>query len=427
MVTGARERPMADTERPKYRILYHHRTHDLDGQRVHIREIQTALRAGGHTVIEVSPLPTSEMAGAARARNWKRDWLVRLVRLAPKGLYECVEWGYNVVGYWTLSQAIRRVRPDFIYERYAVNSVAGVWASRKHRIPLLLEVNSPLADEKHSQGRLVLHRLARYGERYVLCRASRVLAVSAVLRKILVEESGADPARTVVIHNGVRSEAFARAHQSRAATRDSLGLDGRVVIGSVAFFLNWHGIDQLLEAVAEHSSLRERVHVLLVGDGPAIPELKAFVSQRGLNRVVTFLGATRHDQVPDLVSAMDIVVLPRATEYASPLKLFEYMAAGKAIVAPRQENLMEVLTDGVDALCFAPGQPKALAAILQRLVDDDVLRGRLGRAARTTVEREGFTWTRNAARIIQVFEGVMRVLDSPVGQRESRLAAAVDP
>jgi glycosyltransferase involved in cell wall biosynthesis len=392
--------------RRSYRVLYHHRTQDLDGQRVHILEVQAALRRAGHVVVEVAPVRATEAAGSVREKNWKRDLLVTTMSSMPRGLYECFEWAYNLIGYRALSKAIRQIRPDFIYERYSANTIAGVWAAKKHGIPLLLEVNSPLADEKRQQGRLWFFRIARALEGFAFRNATRVLVVTEALKAILIERAGLDPQRVLVIHNGVRPQTFDRSESERAASREGMKLGQRPVIGSVAFFLEWHGLDRLLECISRDEMLRGGVDVLLVGDGPAVPRLKQMAASAGLEGYVRFTGSVPHDSVPALLSAMDIVVLPKAQPYASPLKLFEYLAAGKAIVAPRQSNFMEVLTEGVDALCFSPDDADELRRTLRVLVQDDDLRQRLGTAARETIQQRGLTWEANADRIIEAFEQI---------------------
>jgi glycosyltransferase involved in cell wall biosynthesis len=123
---------------------------------------------------------------------------------------------------------------------------------------------------------------------------------------------------------------------------------------------------------------------------------------------VIFFGSVPHEDVPPLVEAMDVVLIPRAIEYASPLKLFEYMAARKAIVAARQPNLEEVLTDGTDVLFFAPENQAQLQSALLRLVRDEPLRRRLAAAARHTIDRKNLTWDGNAARIVHAFEEAAR-------------------
>ena len=101
---------------------------------------------------------------------------------------------------------------------------------------------------------------------------------------------------------------------------------------------------------------------------------------------------------------MDVaVVADDRTRVASPMKLIEYMAMARAVVAPRLDNITDIVTDGVDGLLFAPGDRSSLAHTLQRLVADAGLRGALGRAARATVERAR-TWRHNATRVIALLD-----------------------
>jgi glycosyltransferase involved in cell wall biosynthesis len=402
------------------KILYHHRTQALDGMRVHIRAIQDALRAAGHEVLEVAPVAADEMAGTVPVPTLKRRFLGLLARLAPPGAYDLLELGYNLVGYRKLVAAIRRFRPDFIYERYCANTVAGVWAARKFGVPLLLEVNSPLAEEKRRLGKVGFPGLCRRLEGYVFRNATRVLAVTGVLQRLLLAQPGLSAERVLVVQNGVCPEEFTCSDEAAAARRQALGLQGRVVVGSVGFFREWHGIDLLLQCVARNPFLRERVGVLLVGGGLTWAALKELAGRLGIADQVVFTGAVPHNEVPSYLAAIDVAVIPRAVEYASPLKLFEYMAAGKAIVAPRQDNLMEVLTEGVDGVCFTPEDAAGLEAALPPLVSDDALRRRLGAEAQRTIERRGLTWEGNAARIVQVFEEVR------AGRTEPRLLARTE-
>jgi len=386
------------------RILYHHRTQALDGQRVHIRELQDALRAAGHDVLEVAPVAAAELAGAKPMPTWRRRCFGLMAALAPPGIYDLLELGYNLVGYRKLAGAIQHFRPDFIYERYAANTVAGVWASHKFGVPLLLEVNSPLAEEKRRLGTVRFHGLCRRMESYTLRHATCVLAVTGVLQQILAAQEGMPLDRILVVQNGVRPEAFRCSAAARNAQRHMLGLEERIVIGAIGFFREWHGIDLLLRCVARSPLLRKRVSVLLVGKGQALSGLKALAGQLGLKEQVVFTGAVPHDQVPSYLAAIDVALIPRAVEYASPLKLFEYMAAGKAIVAPRQENLLEVLAEDVDALCFDPENMTSLETALVQAVSDHGLRARLGEEARRTIEKRGLTWEGNAVRLVQAFE-----------------------
>jgi glycosyltransferase involved in cell wall biosynthesis len=99
------------------------------------------------------------------------------------------------------------------------------------------------------------------------------------------------------------------------------------------------------------------------------------------------------------MAAFDIALVPKAVEYASPLKLFEYMALGKAIVAPDQPNIREVLTPNVNAVLFKPEQANDMASAILRLANNVGYRDQLGRAARAAIDARGFTWRANAERI----------------------------
>jgi glycosyltransferase involved in cell wall biosynthesis len=388
-----------------YTILYHHRTQALDGQRVHIREIQDALRADGHRVVEVSVLKSDERAGAVAKKSALRWFFDRVQAIVPLWARELMEYSYNAFGTVAVLRAALRERPDFIYERYALHTVAGVWVARCLRVPLLLEVNSPLAAERDAlmRGRFRLAWLSHVVERYILRRATRVLAVSRVLADAIAADAGLDPAKIEVIHNGVDLQRFT-ATSNRASLPQALVRTNRVIAGAVAFFLPWHGIDRLLRIIGGAPRLRNRLTLLLIGDGPAIPELRKLAADYGLGDTVHFYGTVPHDEIPGVLSAIDIAVIPRAVSYASPLKLFEYMAAGKAIVAPRQANVLEVAREGAEILCFSPDDVQTLEQHLTTLVDNAAERERLGEAARARLVHDERTWRANARRIVDVFE-----------------------
>jgi glycosyltransferase involved in cell wall biosynthesis len=119
---------------------------------------------------------------------------------------------------------------------------------------------------------------------------------------------------------------------------------------------------------------------------------------------VTLAGLVGHERLPDYLAAFDIALQPSAVDYASPLKLFEYMATGKAIVAPNQANIREVVADGRTALLFDPANHGSFREAVLALARNDELRQDLGRAARQSVLDRGFTWTENARRVSQLYK-----------------------
>lgn len=373
------------------KILYHHRTASADGQAVHIEELIGALRERGHEVRIVGPALDSE-ADPTHGLSW----VGRLKAHLPKALYELLELAYSAVAYWRLAREAARFQPDFIYERYNLFMVAGVLIAKRYRLPLILEVNSPLALERGQHGGLGLPGLARWVEGWVWRSADRVLPVTRVLAGY-VEEYGVPAGRVAVIPNGVNEAHFAAAPPADAA-KEALGLAGRLVLGFTGFVRDWHGVDKVIRWMADSRS-PAHAQLLVVGDGPARGDLERLALELRIAERVTFTGVVPRGRLPRYVAAFDIALQPAVVAYASPLKLFEYLALGKAILAPQTPNLGEVLEHGRNSLLFAAEQPGALEDALDRLCGDAGLRARLGQAARDTIHEGRYTWLGNAEKI----------------------------
>lgn len=361
-------------------ILYHHRTKSRDGQAVHIRELIAALRRGGHAVHEwaLSKGDSGDMGSESGV-------LGGLAALAPRAAYELLEHSYGPLVAPRLVRAGKEVEAEVLYERHALNNTAGVRAARRLGIPLLLEVNSPLTRERSAHEKLVFQGWSGRSERWVLDAADRLLVVSQVLGDMLVAD-GVDPDKVHVIPNGADLSCY---------PVDVTDTHEGLVVGFSGFFRPWHDIESLVTALAD-GVLPASTRLLLVGDGPSRKSIEELARQRGVSDRVSITGAVERESIPGLLRSMDICVQPAATPWASPLKLFEYMAAGKAIVACDQENLREVLEHERTALLFEPGK---MTAAVARLAHDEGLREAMGRAARAEVERRPYTWDGNAAHV----------------------------
>lgn len=372
------------------KILYHHRIASKDGQYVHIEGIVSALRGLGHDVILTGPeLAQNQTFGGES--GWVR-WLKRWI---PGALYEAAEFGYSFLDYFRLSRAIRRHRPDFVYERYNLFFVSGLWARRRHRVPWLVEVNAPLFDERCAYGGIRLKWLARWSERSVWRGADQVFAVTQVLAQ-RVEREGVPRTRLAVTPNGIDTAAF-EGLPLRAEAKQCLGLEERVVLGFTGFVRQWHGLERVLDVMQR---LRVPSQFVLVGDGPARVELEQRALALGLAANITFTGVVERSQVVGLINAFDIALQPDVVAYASPLKLFEYLAAGCAIVAPDRPNIREILIHDVNAWLFDPDDPDGFTEAVARLANDAALRQRLGNAAKATIHQRHLTWSGNAERIL---------------------------
>lgn len=376
------------------KILYHHRTASKDGQAVHIEEMVHALRALGHEVRVVAPA-AADAASAPMGQDL--GWVHKLRQRLPGAVYELLELAYTGVAYRRLAAAAREFQPDVIYERYNLYLLAGLLLKRRLGVPLLLEVNAPLVHERSKFGGLKLQRLARWAEGQAWRGADAVLPVTHVLGQY-VSAYGVPAQRMVVIPNGINEAHFAQAPTPDEA-KQRLGWPGALVLGFTGFVRDWHGVDRVIRWMASPAAPRQ-ARLLIVGDGPARADLEALARQLDLGERVRFTGVIDRALVPAHVAAFDIALQPAVVDYASPLKLFEYLALGKAIVAPRQPNLEEVLQDGENALMFSPSDPGALEAALQRLCEDTALRQRVAEGARASIPQQGLTWRGNAQRVV---------------------------
>ena len=225
------------------------------------------------------------------------------------------------------------------------------------------------------------------------------LAVSEGVRDYLVSQGGLNPAKIRVVANGVDVAAIDAARPGEEVRRE-LGLpEGAPVIGLVGRLDHWgKGHKELFEAMA---SLRERhpVHALIVGGGRRMEEVRQSAESLGLAGAVHFLGP--RPDVPDLLNAMDIFVLPSYSEGVS-LALLEAMAAGLPVVATAVGGLPEVVTDGETGLLIPPRDAGALAGALARLLTDPALARRLGANARAHV-REHYSLDRLGREINEIY------------------------
>ena len=381
------------------RILFHHRIASRDGQSVHLEELMAALQRLGHEIILVGPAAFAEtdFGGSNSAVD-------RIKKLIPAWLYEPLEIAYNLKAYSRLRAAVRKHRPDIIYERFSLYLFAGVWVHRRTGLPLVLEVNSPLFEERARNDGLRLHRIGRWAQTYIWRNADHLFPVTGVLAKTIAAY-GVPPARITVIPNGVDP---ARFHADRdAGVTQGAGAKPQITLGFTGFIRDWNAVHRLIDFAAAHRDAYD-IKVLVVGDGPARAFLEEHARQRGIPDRLTITGIVGRDAVTKYVTSFDIAVLPDVTPYSSPLKLFEYMQLGSAIVGPDMENIREILTDGQDALLFAPDVANSLEAALLRLCADSALRARLGAAAQETILRKSLTWAGSAERVVAVAQAILQ-------------------
>ena len=381
---------------------------------MHIRAFVRALTDLGHEVTVVCSRASSpksletELQAAVRpvpVSAWNNA-LARAVRSGNRFLGRDVQQNadavravHNLRFLKAAAAAARELDPDFIYERYSLWCLAGLRLAKVRAIPLVLEVNAPLAyEQQRYRAGLTCPPLARWVERTIWGKANLLITVSESLRS-QVQRVGVAPTRIHVLPNAVDRRLFHLGLEGEPV-RERFNLDARFVIGFVGTFKGWHGVDLLVAAFQELHRADPSTHLLLVGDGPLRAGFEDEVRKTGLEEAVTFAGGVAHQDVPHYLAAMDVAVAPYPALdqfYYSPLKLFEYMAAGRAVVASRIGQVAEMVADGVTGLLYEPGDRAGLVDCIRRLRKDAALRSELGRKASAACSEH--TWSQNAARV----------------------------
>ncbi|GAA4518348.1 hypothetical protein GCM10023160_00250 [Brachybacterium paraconglomeratum] len=217
--------------------------------------------------------------------------------------------------------------------------------------------------------------------------ATRVLAITEALKAELVDR-GVDAEKITLVPNGVDTARFTPIPRDEELATE-LGVQGRTVIGYVGTVVDYEGLNLLLTAARELRRTREDFHVLIVGDGAQLDSLRAVAEDEDLGDVVSFIGRVPHDEVERYYSIIDITPFPRlplpVCEMVSPLKPFEAMAMGKAVIASDVAALAEIVTPDVNGLLHAKGSSDSLQEQLTRLLDDPELLLELGENSRQWV------------------------------------------
>ena len=262
--------------------------------------------------------------------------------------------------------AARRCGVPFVYE------MRGFW-----------EVTRSSSDPQFSHTRTYRH--IRLFETSVARAADRVITLTEGMRRNLVER-GVPEDRVSVVPNGVDSDRFVpRERDAELASRLDLPAD-EPVIGYIGSFVEYEGIDDLVEAAGVLAGQGRRFRLLLVGDGLSLSDVRAKIEAAGLQRRAVLTGRVPHEDIARYYSLVDICPYPRkpweVCEIVSPLKPFEAMAQEKPVVVSRTAALEEIVIDGATGVVFDAGSIPALARALAGLLDDSDLRQRLGGAAR---------------------------------------------
>jgi len=370
---------------------------DPGAENTHSSEIVRHLVKAG---IEVTVLHPSRSGvaglGAAECRP----------RIAPARLLRRV-W-FQVWLFWILRRAMSH---DVIYVRQAAFMLVPALLRRRLGIPIVAEFNTSFGVVRPARALAFLIPLLKNIERRSLKEYDAVITVSSSLREILVAAYGVSPSKITVIHNGTNLELMRPL--AKTECRKRLGLpDDAFVVAFVGNLHMWQGIGPLLQAIA--SIRRENnaaIHLVVAGTSQYLPTFKTQASELGLQRHAHFLGAVPYSRVPEIIGAADVAAAPGdasgSVDYRirSPLKVYEYLACGRPVVAGDLETIRELFWSKRIGFLTAPGNVTQLARAIETLRSQPNLIIEMGANARRVAE-ESLSWSAVTDQVVGILRAV---------------------
>jgi glycosyltransferase involved in cell wall biosynthesis len=242
-------------------------------------------------------------------------------------------------------------------------------------------------------------------ERLTIWRVSHCFAVSAIVKEHIVNYLGVSESKISVVENGVDTDMF-NMDKYGSSEKKKLQLENNFIIGFVGTFKPWHGFDYLIELMYILKSDYVDIKLLAVGDSQERYIYEKKIQDKGLKGSFIFAGHVQHSDIPKYISVMDITIAPHDRDsfqniggfHGSPLKIFEYMAMGKPVIATPIGQITDIIEDNISGRLIFSDQIDELKKAVIRLYEDRDYRILLGENARKVV-MEKYTWEINARKI----------------------------
>lgn len=368
------------------------------GYATHMREMIHAFRAEGHEVKTL--IMGGEQLVKITDNTSSNNSLLKhtLKKMIPSILWETLKdirlLGFDKKAAAVLCSTIKEWKPDLIYERCTYLQLSGVVTAKTINIPHVYEINAPFVKERIGMsGKSLLNKRASQLEKMQVENTSLPVVVSSALRDYFAGEYGIAKDRFLIVPNAIQEDQPPFS-QNVSIQQELTQRNIKTLFGFVGSIFPWHGIDLLTRAFGELAETYPGIGLMIVGDGETLPALKAEIQQWKCADRIWFVGNVAHKNVYSYIDAMDCTLMVKSNWYGSPVKIFEYGARNKPIIAPDTIPVRDVMEPGLDGLLIQP-TVEAIKQAMEYFLQHPAEMGQMANHFHTKVKSK-YQWRKNA-------------------------------
>lgn len=363
-----------------------------DAQTVHIRELIYNFSKENRTFL---------FAPLSKNNNLNIENFIQIPSIKPFFFLSSLFYQIYLILY--LFVYVRKYSPHVLYCRYSNLMFSPLIISKLFHVPIIFEINGLLSEETKVSSNVRSHSLIlkflRSNEGFLCKNANHIVAVTPGIKKAIMEDY--QISHITVIKNGANTDFFKPMDTFDAKLKVGLDINAKYIsfIGNLAA---WQGVEYFIKAMQDVIKLFPESKAIIVGDGKEQKKLVDLTISLNLNEVCIFIGAVPYEIVPYYINASEICVIPKIPMKSgySPLKLYEYLACGKAVVATRTEGFEDII-DNKMGVTFEPLNSSELAKSIQYLLGNENIRKEMGLKGRNYVVN-GHSWESVVKKIVKL-------------------------
>ncbi len=370
----------------------------------HMRGMVQGFKEEGHTV-EILVLGKKPQSTDSNAPSTSIKTLLKNVipKIIWRTLKEIQQIRFDKLAAKELLRTVQTFQPEMVYERSAWMSNGSVKVLKSFNLQHVVEINAPFEEEVKSfeKAPSFIAFLGKTKLKFLLQSADLILPITSSLQTYLIERYELNSIKCVVVPNAIEKHEIQINESRVAAINKQFNLSEVTVLGFVGSIFPYHGVDRLITGVSKLKYTD--IAILIVGDGYLIPELKELASELGIASRVHFTGSVPKEDIYNYISAMDILTLPNTEWYCSPVKLFEYGAFGKTILAVNEAGVSDVMTNEEGQL-FENNDSAFQDALLVAITAIDALEEKAKKFQQKVLAKHN--WRANAQKVLQHIHSV---------------------